>query len=110
MKGVRGFVAGVIGLSALELLTQSADESKVTGLLGFPAAAARWLIDPTVPLVPDIAHADGGPQAPVGTMSATTMSSISPLPAQPIRTVPKYAAPPPQVAPPAANNTPIRIH
>lgn len=109
MRGVRGFVVGVLGLSALELLTQSADESKVTGLLGAPAAAARWLIDPKVPLIPDLTKPKGS-SAPVGTISATTSSSMSYLPAQPIKTVPIYAAPPPQVAPTSGSSTPIRIH
>lgn len=53
--GVRGIATGVLGLVVLDLLV-TAQGRRVTGLFAVPAAVARWLIDPAVPLIPDLRH------------------------------------------------------
>lgn len=60
MAGVRGFVAGVVGLSLLEAFVTS--KTAPAGLAGgsklIAGGLARWL-DPTVPLIPNRAGYTG---------------------------------------------------
>lgn len=52
MGAIRGAVSGGIGLSALYLVVTSKQEGLATAA-GLPGKVLHWLIDPTVPLIPD---------------------------------------------------------
>jgi hypothetical protein len=54
--GLGGLAAGALGLAVLETLLSTGNATRLAGVFGAPAAAARWLIDPTVPGLPDHNH------------------------------------------------------
>lgn len=55
MSALRGILAGTLGLSLLEAVVSTEAAAKNTGtLFTLAASVANRLIDPTVPLVPDL--------------------------------------------------------
>lgn len=55
MSALRGIVAGAIGLSLLELVVSNPAASTNTGaVFELAASAIRRLVDPSVPLIPDL--------------------------------------------------------
>ena len=76
-----GVLYGALGLAALETLLSSGS-ARVAGLFAFPAAVARWIIDPTVPGLPN--HTDPTtrrvPRAATGTTPAPADAAAGPDP------------------------------
>ena len=55
MRGLRGFVAGLLGLTLLEVvLRNQAANSRVGGLVSGVATGLSWWLDPRKPLIPDL--------------------------------------------------------
>jgi hypothetical protein len=67
-------VGGVLALIALETLVSQSGSQNFGGTLNFFAGAVRWLVDPSVPGIPNTAHDPGSPQ----TASAASYSSAGP--------------------------------
>jgi len=54
VSALRGVVAGVLALSALELVLSSSEAAKnAGGAFELAASAINRLVDPSVPLIPD---------------------------------------------------------
>lgn len=57
MSALRGVVAGVLGLSLMEAVVTSTSGASNTGrLFDLAASFVNRLVDPSVPLIPDLAH------------------------------------------------------
>ena len=104
MSGTSGLIGGALGLAVLETLlsTGTADQQsgaqRLSSLFGFPAAVARWVIDPTIPGLPDRTappSTDGGTFTllpPTATTTPGDTVTIAPPAAPPAPPVPSYSA------------------
>lgn len=63
MSGVRGFVAGLMGLSLLEVITtnQHGEAGRVGGLFDVTASILSHWLDPYTPLIPDLRDGAANP-------------------------------------------------
>jgi hypothetical protein len=77
-----GIASGALALVALQVIVTSQQTARIAGLFALPAAAARWLISPDVPGIPD--HTK--PAAAKST-STTSVTIPAPLPAPPRSTI-----------------------
>lgn len=58
MSAVRGVIVGALGLTALEAVVSSQTGTEnVSTLIGLVSSAFRRLVDPSVPLIPDLRKA-----------------------------------------------------
>ena len=72
-SGIRGVLAGALALVTMQTLVGTGASQRVSGLFAFPAAVARWVIDPTVPAIPGPAKGMGRlPGGGQGLRGATT--------------------------------------
>lgn len=96
MGAVRGVLVGSLGLSMLYNLT-TAKGPGVTGLFGLPGRLARYLVDPNVPLVPDLRTVSG-------TVSDQALKDLGVLPALASITPTTGGSPLPTPTPPPATS------
>ena len=84
MAGVRGVIAGVLGLSLMEaIVSSSAGSANTAGIIGFASRGlARWL-NPYTPLIPNLAPNSYSVSTPIPGLTITGSSATKPAPAAP---------------------------
>jgi hypothetical protein len=70
VSGLGGLAAGALGLAVLETLLSTGNAQRLAGVFGAPAVVARYLIDPSVPGIPD--HSRPAAAAVTATTGGTT--------------------------------------
>jgi hypothetical protein len=73
-----GLLGGSIALVALDVLLTSPSTSRLAQLFAVPAAAARWLISPSVPGLPNLAKPAPTTPATPATPAAPTVPGTAP--------------------------------
>lgn len=79
MKTASAFVAGTLGLAGLQAITSISGSKNATGLAAWGAGVVARIVDPNVPLIPDLRRS-----ASPKTKTTAQTTPAAPTPARPL--------------------------